>query len=129
MMQNQNTQNKLNLLATVAHEAQLLDKAGFETLIHETSPDVVMDILAAFKKTLQESISRLEHSDTSAEEARKVCHKLKGSSLLIGFVPLGELCKTVMNDSKNNFSEFKKDIENVLLSARETQKIVNSLIG
>ena len=125
MMQNQNTQSKLSLLANKGYENNLLDKSTFETLISETSNDVVWDILDAFKPTLQVSIATLEHTQLRTSEAHNVCHKLKGSSLLIGFIPLGEFCKAAMGEMNNCPPEdFEKTIKNVLDCARDTQRIV-----
>lgn len=126
MMQTQETQKKLNSLAETAQSAQLLDKSAFENLIAETSPEVVWEILTSFKTTLSESVSGLQNSKATPEELYKVCHKLKGSSLLIGFVPLGELCKTAMSDIKTaSRDDYLKDVERTLACALQTQKIVN----
>ncbi len=125
MMQTEETQSKLNSLAETAQNAQLLDKPAFENLIIETTPEVVWEILTSFKTTLSESIERLQNPQASGDDLYKVCHKLKGSSLLIGFAPLGDLCKTAMHDIKNASREvYSKGIEKVLSCAQETQKLV-----
>lgn len=97
MEQNQDTTSgKLLSLKHSAQSDNLLDNKAFDNLIHETSSDVVYDILVAFKDTLKECLGRLENPGLTPEEAYKVCHKLKGSALLIGFKPLGEACVKAM---------------------------------
>ncbi len=104
MEQNQDlTTGKLLSLKQATQVQNMLDTQAFENLIHETSPEVVYDILTAFKDTLKECIGRLEQNEKlSAEDAYKVCHKLKGSALLIGFRPLGDACVSAMAATKRS---------------------------
>ncbi len=93
--------DKLTSLSILASKRHLLDKGVFETLIDETNPDVVFDIVCAFRKTLTETIEKLSNSSTlSNEDIYKVCHKVKGSALLIGFASLAEESKHVMTLSR-----------------------------
>lgn len=97
---------KLFSMSIIAHRQQLLDRSVFEALIDETNPQVVFDIMNAFVKTLDEAIAQLKTSkDVSCDQLYRVSHKVKGSSLLIGFTKLGELCKEMTVFSSQNSTD------------------------
>jgi len=118
---------KLFSMAIVAHRQDLIDRAVLETLIDKTSPQVVFDIMLAFIKTLDEAIQSLEPRDSlSNEQLYRICHKVKGSSLLVGFVKLGEECKkvTVMASSTEPLSGVREIIEHLILSLKQVKTCV-----
>lgn len=119
-------QNALNTLVVNAEKKHLLDKLAFETLIKETSPDVVYDILTSYKTTLKESIDQLNQvQKLTQDDVYKVCHKLKGSSLLIGFSPLGQLCVKAMTGLRESkVDNVEGRVQEVLTCAKDTQAIV-----
>lgn len=120
---------KLVSLKQTAQRENLLDVKAFDTLIEETGADVVYDILRAFKGTLNECLGRLEQGNKlSSEDTYKVCHKLKGSALLIGFKPLGEACMKAMVPLKKADGTYSQEIHNttseVIRLLKSTQDIV-----
>lgn len=113
--------DKLTSLSILASKRHLIDKNVFETLIDETSSEVVFDIVCAFRKTLIETIEKLSNSASlTNEDVYKICHKVKGSSLLIGFSPLAEESKIVMNLTRENpDSDINEKLQTVLRYAQD----------
>lgn len=114
---------KLRVLVSTAEKQNLIQRAAFEMLIEETSPEVVSEILSAFKITLEESRARLmEQPELHSNDLHKVFHKLKGSALLLGFQALGDSCAAAMGSAKN--LESKKDTLEVLSLSEKVLAIV-----
>lgn len=128
MEHNQDTATgQLLSLKQAAERQNLLDIKTFDNLVQETDVSVVYEILQAFKGTLKECVSRLNEAEhLSAEDAYKVCHKLKGSALLLGFKALGDACVKAMvavkephvhlpHASTNEVLRLAQDTENLVL--------------
>lgn len=75
------------------------DISAFEQLKNDTSELVSLKILARFSVTLKESLNQIELGleNENSEEVRKACHKLVGSSELIGFKEFGKKSRTLNN--------------------------------
>ncbi len=67
------------------------DKFAFQHLIEDTAPLVVLKILARFYVSLQDAVLFIEKGVDEGDtlEIWKVCHKLTGSSELLGFKDFG----------------------------------------
>lgn len=82
---------------------QLLDEESFLQLYSEVGPKVLTDILLSYSITLDESFEFFKKNihNSDAEQSYKMCHKLKGSSQLVGFKRLAESCEAVCTNYKN----------------------------
>lgn len=89
-----------------------LSRATCRLLCEETSPTVFSEILTAYKSTLRESRDRLKMADSLPyDELYKICHKLKGSSLLIGFHKIGGTCIDAMKLCDELRTQTSKDAQ------------------
>lgn len=118
---------KLFSMSIVAHRQQLLDRTVFETLIDETSPQVVFDIMSAFITTLDEAINQLRSSqEITQSQLYRLSHKVKGSSLLVGFTKLGELCRELTISAQESQAETVEPyvVKRLLSSLEEVKSCV-----
>lgn len=127
MTQNYTEREKLFSMSIVAHRQQLLDREVFETLIDETNPQVVFDIMNAFVTTLGEAIHQLEASkEITSDQLYRLSHKVKGSSLLVGFTKLGELCRdlTVSTQKSTSNTADPSVVKKLVSSLKEVKSCV-----
>jgi chemotaxis protein histidine kinase CheA len=102
MDKDESAESTLDAFVKSLENTQLLDKSVFKTLLTETSPEIVAEILVAYNSTLQEGIDKLkERTSLTVDEIYKVCHKIKGSSLLVGFKSIGNDCILAMEVTKS----------------------------
>lgn len=75
-------------------------KSVFNQLVEDTSDDVAFKILARFRQTLTECKNQIADSLQSGDgdSIWKACHKVAGSSELLGFKSLGLVSRTLMKN-------------------------------
>ena len=120
------TESFLELFQSECVKNELLDESIFLELYSEVGANVLADIVLSYSKTLDESFTiikgLLENVDT--EKAFRICHKLKGSSQLVGFTRLASACEQVCADYKSqretNWSSSLKLIMDDVAAIKET---------
>ena len=71
------------------------DQSAFENLKNDTSLEVCIKIAARFCMTLSDAIEVIDkgYREDNAEIIWKACHKVAGTSELLGFIDLGKKSK------------------------------------
>jgi hydroxymethylpyrimidine pyrophosphatase-like HAD family hydrolase len=97
------------------------DQSAFTKLTIDTSPSTVLEILAQFRKTLEQARLDLLSGQTqkSDEIISKVCHKLRGSSELLGFIGFSKSLSHVRAEMKKypeNAVVFENGVDELILS-------------
>ncbi len=97
-------ENFLELFQSECVKNDLLDEKNFLQLYSEVGADVLAEIVMSYSNTLDESFSglRLLINSPNSEKSYRLCHKLKGSSQLVGFLSLAKICEQVCADHKNH---------------------------
>jgi HPt (histidine-containing phosphotransfer) domain-containing protein len=93
----------LEFFQTECVKNETLNERIFTELHSEVGANVLADIVLSYSNTLDESFAALKISleSVDAEKSSRICHKLKGSSMLIGFSRLAKSCEQVCSDFKN----------------------------
>jgi HPt (histidine-containing phosphotransfer) domain-containing protein len=103
MVTNNKTENFLEFFQSECVKNETLDERIFLDLNSEVGANILSEIIISYSKTLDESFvalrATLETADT--EKSYRICHKLKGSSMLIGFSHLAQSCGQVCSDFKS----------------------------
>ena len=108
-----------------------LDRAEILQLCQDTSEETVMRILARFRETLEESRQQSQSGLERGEPSKiwQACHKIAGSSELLGFKPFGKQSRRLSYALRENedIAVFRADIERFLEEASSlSKKIVQS---
>lgn len=89
---------------------------NIQNVARDTSEIVALKITNQFRISLEASIQKIDEVFASSEKdwdsIQKVCHKLAGSSELVGFTDMGRDCRTVMNTSIAD-AQFQMQVRNV----------------
>jgi len=108
-----------------------LDRTDILQLSQDTSEETVLRILARFHETLEES-RRQSQAGMENGEASKIwqaCHKIAGSSELLGFKPFGKMSRRLSYALRENedLAAFRNEIERFLEEASGlSEKIARS---
>ncbi len=91
-----------NLIRNLA-QSQGFEALLFNQLVEDTSPEVSIRILARFWETLSECLVCIEQGMKieDADQVWKACHKVAGSSELLGFAVFGRRSRQLNNDVKS----------------------------
>lgn len=122
---NNKTENFLEFFQSECVKNETLDERIFLDLYSEVGASVLVDIVQSYRKTLDESFTALKATleSADAEKSYRICHKLKGSSMLIGFSHLAKSCEQVCSDFKkqedNNWSKSLKLIMDEVATIKE----------
>lgn len=78
------------------------DSLALLTLSQDTNSETVLKILVEYRKTVQESRDRIRQalSESNAETIARACHKLVGTSELLGFKVLATRCREIEQSLK-----------------------------
>jgi HPt (histidine-containing phosphotransfer) domain-containing protein len=109
MENNDKAKNFLELFQSECVKNELIDEIRFHELYSEIGTIVLADIVISFSKTLDESFISLQETlqNHDAERSFRICHKLKGSSQLLGFTKLAQSCEKICA----SFKSLTKDVE------------------
>lgn len=122
---NNTTENFLEFFQSECVKNETLDERIFLDLYSEVGASVLVEIVQSYRKTLDESFTALRATleTADAEKSYRICHKLKGSSMLIGFSHLAKSCEQVCSDFKkqkdNNWSTSLKLIMDEVATIKE----------
>ena len=122
---NDKTETFLEFFQSESVKNETLDERIFLDLYSEVGANVLADIVISYSKTLDESLTALRATLESADAERsyRICHKLKGSSMLVGFSRLAQSCEQVCSDFKgqkdNNWSSSLKLIMDQVATIKE----------
>lgn len=108
------------------------DRGAFENLKEDTSLDVAIKIMARFCMTLGEALEAIEIglNKDHAEMIWKACHKIAGTSELLGFITLGkrskELSKSLqaLPDLSAHFVDLQKYQDQLSKVRQEIEKVI-----
>lgn len=93
----------------------------FRNLTEDTSEHVALRILNQFRITLETSVIKLAiHLESKNwEDAEKICHRVAGSSELIGFKGLGKRCREIMNMVRQKTGDIEAAVTDVRAHCKE----------
>ncbi len=95
------------------------DEQAFLQLCEDTDFETAFQILQRFNDNLKQSASSLKVSLSSedADAAWKVCHKLAGSSELLGFIKFGKFARDLSHQIKASpdINSFTGELESMVL--------------
>lgn len=79
------------------HGAEFVDWAALRKLAIDTSSDVVRQLIASYRSTLNQSVAKIEAAVKKGDldGIRKTAHHLRASSATLGATKLSELCQTL----------------------------------
>lgn len=88
-------ENDLKIYFDTICQLQNFDRSAFENLKEDTSLEVAIKIMARFCMTLGDALEAMDlgRQEDNAEMIWKSCHKVAGTSELLGFVDLGRKSK------------------------------------
>ncbi|PWU18757.1 MAG: hypothetical protein C5B49_06720 [Bdellovibrio sp.] len=100
----------------------------FGDLGRDTSEEVALRILNQFRLSLEVGIERLDQSlqRKDGDLVAQVAHKLAGSAELIGFLGLGQNCRSAMAKLKQG-AAFSQLESGILAIRTQCQGLLNSL--
>lgn len=103
MMSLQNSEENLTLKVRELRVIKDFDSLALLTLSQDTNSETVLKILTEYKKTLKESADRIRAalSEGHSEVIGRACHKLVGTSELLGFKALATRCRSIEQDMKS----------------------------
>ncbi len=119
------TETFLEFFQSECVKNETLDERIFLDLYSEVGAGVLADIVVSYSKTLDESFTSLRTTleSADAETSYRICHKLKGSSMLLGFSHLAQSCEQVCSDFKgkkvNDWSNSLKLIMDEVATIKE----------
>ena len=127
-------ENDLKFFFDTICQLQNFDRSAFENLKDDTSLEVAIKIMARFCMTLGDAIEAIDvgRQEDNPEMIWKSCHKIAGTSELLGFAVLGrkskELSKSLqalpdlsgylvdLQKYQAQLSQVRKDIEQAIPS-------------
>jgi HPt (histidine-containing phosphotransfer) domain-containing protein len=120
-MLNNNLRVSHNRVLEALCEIDGFDQMAFNKLTIDTSPETVLEILVQFRKTLSQGRADLHRAQEqkSDEVASKVCHKLRGSSELLGFIGFSKSISQIRAEMKAHSRDpavFEKGLDELILS-------------
>lgn len=100
-------------------------------LYNDTDDNTVLQILARFHETLDESIQKIERAIDSGENNDviwKAAHKIAGTAELVGFSALGQTARNLSQKMKDSAwsSESIEEILNFLNLIRRNKEVISS---
>lgn len=110
------TQTSEEHLTSKVHELGAIkefDGLALLSLSQDTNSETVLKILVEYKKTLKESTDRIRSAlaEGNAEVISRACHKLVGTSELLGFKAMASRCRSIEQNLKSETSPQKQVLE------------------
>lgn len=83
---------------------QDFDSLALLNLSQDTNAETVLKILVEYRKTVRESAEKIRTAltDSDAETIARACHKLIGTSELLGFKVMAGRCRAIEQSVKAN---------------------------
>ena len=103
MMSVQNSEESLTAKVRDLGVIKDFDILALLSLSQDTNSETVLKILVEYRKTVQESRDRIRQAlaDSNAETIARACHKLVGTSELLGFKALAGHCREIEQNLKD----------------------------
>ena len=127
-MQNPNTTFEAILLKL--KQSELFDEILLRNPVSDTSEEVALKMLARFYITLSESIQAIETGLRSSdnESVWKACHKVAGTSELLGFKKFGNHSRTLSKTlhASTDYSMYQDEIRLYLATAGRISSLISA---
>lgn len=108
-----NSEENLTLKVRELGALKDFDSLALLTLSQDTNSETVLKILVEYKKTVRESADKIRTALTEgdAEVISRSCHKLVGTSELLGFKALAARCRSIEQNLKAESNPQKEVVE------------------
>jgi len=103
MMSTQTSEEHLTSKVRELGVLKEFDGLALLSLSQDTNSETVLKILVEYKKTLKESTDKIRNAlaEGDAEVISRACHKLVGTSELLGFKAMATRCRSIEQNLKS----------------------------
>lgn len=114
MMSTQNSEENLTLKVRELGVLKDFDSLALLTLSQDTNSETVLKILVEYKKTVKDSTDKIRAAlaEGNAEVIARACHKLVGTSELLGFKAMAAKCRAIEQNLKADTNP-QKEVEDI----------------
>lgn len=110
-------EQELHSKVKILEQFQGFDSSLLNVLAQETSPQVTLQMLAAFSQTVSTEVLRIESALFNKDfiELKKAFHKLAGTSELLGFPEHGKRWRKLSHELEKglNLSELPAELDEI----------------